>query len=172
MDFYAVGIQLLSCFWLFVMPWTAAHQDALSFTISQRLLKLMSIEWVMSSNHRILYHSLLFLPSIFSQHQELFYWVCIRWSEYWSFSFSISPSMNIHDWFPLGLTDLILQSKGLSRIFSNTTVKKHQVFYVQPSLWSNSHIHTWLLEKPFLWLYWPLSAKSCLYFLICCLGFS
>ena len=56
--------------------------------------------------------------------------------------------MNIQDWFPLGLTDLILQSKGLSRVFSNTTVQKHQFFRVQPSLWSNSHIHTWLLEKP------------------------
>ena len=57
--------------------------------------------------------------------------------------------MNIHDWFPLWLTGLIsLQSKGLSRVFSNTTVQKHQFFGAQPSLWSNSHIHTWLLEKP------------------------
>ena len=57
--------------------------------------------------------------------------------------------MNIQDWFSLGLTGLIsLQSKGLSRVFSNTTVQKHQFFGVQLSLWSNSHIHTWLLEKP------------------------
>ena len=56
--------------------------------------------------------------------------------------------MNIQDWFPLGLTGLIsLQSKGLSRVFSNTTVQKHQFFHTKPSLWSNSHIHTWLLEK-------------------------
>ena len=57
--------------------------------------------------------------------------------------------MNIQDWFPLGLTGLIsLQSKGLSRVFSNTTVQKHQFFSAQPSLWSSSHIHTWLMEKP------------------------
>ena len=65
-----------------------------------------------------------------------------------SASASILP-MNIQDWFPLELTCLIsLQSKGLSRVFSNTTVQKHQFFSAQPSLWSNSHIHTWLLEKP------------------------
>ena len=65
-----------------------------------------------------------------------------------SASASVLP-MNIQDWFPLGLTGLIsLQSKGLSRVFSNTTVQKHQFFGTQPSLWSNSHIHTWLLEKP------------------------
>ena len=65
-----------------------------------------------------------------------------------SASASILP-MNIRDWFPLGWTGLIsLQSKGLSRVFSNTTVQKHQFFGAQPSLWSNSHIHTWLLEKP------------------------
>ena len=63
-------------------------------------------------------------------------------------SASVLP-MNIQDWFPLGLTGLIsLQTKGLSRDFSTTTVQKHQFFSVQPSLWSNSHIHTWLLEKP------------------------
>ena len=69
-----------------------------------------------------------------------------------SIAASVSPSvlaMNILDWFPLGLTGLIsLQSKGLSRVFSNTTVQKHQLFSVQLSLWSNSHIHTWLQEKP------------------------
>ena len=63
-------------------------------------------------------------------------------------SASVLP-MNIQDWFPLELTGLIsLQSKGLSRVFSNTTVQKHQSFGTQPSLLSNSHIHTWLLEKP------------------------
>ena len=73
----------------------------------------------------------------------------IRWPKYWSFSFSISPSNEYSgfisfriDWFDL------LQSKGLSRVFSNTTVQKHQFFSAQLSLWSNSHIHTWLLEKP------------------------
>ena len=65
--------------------------------------------------------------------------------------------MNIQGWVPLGLTGLIsLQSKGLSRVFSNITVLKHQFFTAQPSLRSNSHIHTWPLEKPQLWLYGPL----------------
>ena len=65
-----------------------------------------------------------------------------------SASASVLP-MNIQDWFPLGWTGWIsLQSKGLSRVFSNTTVQKHQFFNAQPSLWSNSHIHTWLMEKP------------------------
>ena len=73
-----------------------------------------------------------------------------------SASTSVLP-MNIQDWFPLGLTGLIsLQSKGLSRVFTNTAVQKHQFFGAQPSLWSNSHIHTWLLEKLQLWLYRPL----------------
>ena len=73
-----------------------------------------------------------------------------------SFSFKIGASasasvlpMNIQGWFPLGLTSLIsLKSKGLSRVFSSTTVGKHQFFSTHPSLWSNSHIHTWLLERP------------------------
>ena len=82
-----------------------------------------------------------------SQHQGLFQWIDfhIRWPSYWSFS--ISPSNEYSGWFPLGLTGLILPSKGLSRVFSSTTVQKHQFFSTQPSLWSNSHIHTCLLEK-------------------------
>ena len=73
--------------------------------------------------------------------------------------------INIQDWFPLRWTGFILQSKGLSRVFSSITVRKHQFFGAQPSLWSNSHIHTCLLEKTELWLYGPLSAKCCLCFL-------
>ena len=76
-----------------------------------------------------------------------------------SVSASVFP-MNIHDWFPLGWTGWISrQSKGLSRVFSNTTVQNHQVFCAQLSLWSNSYTHTWLLEKPRLWLDGPLLAK-------------
>ena len=85
-----------------------------------------------------------------SQHQGLLQWVvlCIRWPKYWSLSFTSVLLMNIQDRFPLGLTEWIsLQSKGLSRIFSNTTVQKHQFFGSQFSLGSNSHIQTWLLEK-------------------------
>ena len=80
--------------------------------------------------------------------------------------------MNIQGWFLLGLTGLTsLLSKGL-KVFSSTTVWKHQFFDIQPSLWSNSHIHSWLLEKPKLWLYGSLLAKWYLCFLIHCLGFS
>ena len=75
--------------------------------------------------------------------------------------------MNIQGWYPKGLAGLIsLQSKGLSRVFSSTTVQKHQFFGAQPSLWSNSHICMWVLEKPRLWLYRPLLVKWCLCFLI------
>ena len=73
----------------------------------------------------------------------------MRWPKYWSFSFSIIPSKEIPGWSPSEWTGWIsLQSKGLSRVFSNTTVQKHQFFCAQPSSQSNSHIHTWLLEKP------------------------
>ena len=86
-----------------------------------------------------------FPESVFSNESVL----RIRWPNYWSFSFSISLSMNSQDWFPLEWTHWIsLQSKGLWRVFSNTTVQKQQLFGTQPVLYSNSHIHTWLLEKP------------------------
>ena len=89
-----------------------------------------------------------------------------------SFGASVSASvlpMNIQGWLPLGLTGLNpLLFKGLWRVFSNTTVQEHQFFSAQPSLWSNSYIHTWLMEKPELWLYRPSSAKWGLCFLICC----
>ena len=113
--------------------------------ISWSLLKLMSLESVMLSNHLILCHLLLLLllifPSIrmFSSESTL----CIRWPKYWSFSFIISPSNE-----SLGLIGLIsLLSKGLWRLFYNTTVRKHQFFGAQASLWSSSHGHTWLLER-------------------------
>ena len=81
-------------------------------------------------------------------------------------SASVLP-MNIQSWFPLGLTGLIsLLSKGLSRIFSSTMIWKHKFFSAHSSLYSNSHIRTWLLEKPWLWLYGPLLAKWCLCFLV------
>ena len=142
------------------IPWTAALQASLSFTISQSLLKLMSIESMMPSNHLILCRPLLLLASIllsirvFSDELALH----IRWPQYWIFS--IRPPMNIQGWFPLGLTSWIsLQSRGLSRVFSSTTIQTYQFFGAQPSLWSNSHIHTWLLEKPYLWLDGFLSGK-------------
>ena len=152
--------------------WTTAHQAFLCLIFFQSLLKFMSIESTMPSNHLILCHP--FLPSIFpsirvfSSDSVL----GIRWPKYWSFSSASVLPMNVQDWFPLGLTGLIsLLSKGLSRVFFNTIVQKHQFFNAQPSLWSNSQIHIWLLEKPQLWLDGPLSAKWCLCFLTCCLGF-
>ena len=120
------------------------------------------VHWVGDAICRILCHPLLFLPSIFP---------CIR-------SFPVSqifssggqsigvsaPSsvlpMNIQDWFPSVLTSLIsFLSKGLLRVFTTTSVQKHQFFSAQPFSWSNSHIRTWLLQKAQLWLYGPLSAK-------------
>ena len=119
-------------------PWAAACQASLFITNSRSLLKLMSIELVMPSNHLFLCHPLLLLPSIFpsirlfSNESVL----RIRWPKYWSFSFSINP-FNIQDWFPLGWTGWIsLQSKRLSRVLSNTTVRKHQFSSSQLSLWS------------------------------------
>ena len=113
----------------------------------------MSIESMVPSNHLILCFPFLFLllifPSIrvFSNEKVL----CIRWPKYCIgalASASVLP-MKIQDWFPLGWTGWIsLQSKGLSRVFSGTTVQKYQFFGTQFSLWSNSHIHTWPLEKP------------------------
>ena len=100
----------------------------------------VTIESMMLVNHLIHCHPLLLLPSIFPSirvfSSELA--LCIRWPKYSSASASVLP-MNIQGWFPLGLIGLIsLQSKGLSRVFSNTTVQKHQFFGAQPSLWSNS----------------------------------
>ena len=134
----------------FVTPWTAAHQASLSFTISQSLFKLMSIELMMPSNHLTFCCVLLLLTSIFPSIRVFSKESALRIScpKYWSFSFSINPSNEYSGLISLGLTGLIpFQSKGLSRVFSNTTVQKHQLFSAQISLWSNSHIHTWLLEK-------------------------
>ena len=113
--------------------------------------QLMHIESVMPSNHLILWHPLLLLPSIFPSIRvfpnELA--LHIRWPKYWSFSFSISPSNKYSELITFRIDSLIsLQSKGLSRVFSNTTIQRHQFSGAQPALWSNSHIHTWLLEKP------------------------
>ena len=118
------SVQSLSCVWLFATPWTAACQASLSITNSRSLLRLTSIKLAMPSNHLILCCSLLLLPSIFPRSRVFSNEsvLCIRWPEYWSFSFSISPSTQ--DWLPLGWTCLIsLLPKGFSRVFSNTTVQ-------------------------------------------------
>ena len=141
-----VSVQLISCVQLFVTPWTATHQASLSITNSWSSLKLMSIKSVMPSNHLILCHPILLVPSIFPRITVFYNESVLRisWPKYWSFSFSfgISPSMNIQGWFPLGLTDLIFfLSKGLSRVFSNTTVPKHQFFGAQLSLLAPYFLH-------------------------------
>ena len=125
---------------LFVTPWTAARQASLSITNSQSLLELMSIESVMPSNHLILCLLLLppsIFPSIRAFSNELV--LCIRWPKYWSFSFSISPSIEYSGLISFGWTGWIsLQSMGLSRVSSNTTVQKRQFFGAQLSLLFNS----------------------------------
>ena len=139
------SVQFLSHVQLFATPWTAAYQASLSITNSRSLLKLMSIESVMPSNHLILCCPLLLLPLIFpsfrvfSKESVL----QIRWLKYWSFSFSVSPSNEYSglisfriDWLDL----LVVQ--GILKSFSKNTVQKHQFFSAQLSLWSHCHIHT------------------------------
>ena len=126
-----------------VTPWTAALQACLFITNSQSLFKLVSIESVIPSNHLILCNPLLFLPSIFPSirifsNESVLH---IRWPKYWGFSFSISPSNEYSglisfriDWFDL------LAVQRLSRVFSSTTIQKHQFFGTQLCLWSNSPV--------------------------------
>ena len=132
------SIQLFSHVWLFATPWTATSQASLSITNSQSLLKLISIELVIPSNHLILCHPLLLLLSIFPNVR--FFSNESVWPPSGGQSIGVSASvsvlpMNSQDWFPLGLTGWIsLQSMGLSRVSSNSTVQKHQflstVFFI------------------------------------------
>ena len=148
-------VQPISHALLSATPWTAAHRASLSFTVSRSLLRFKPIEPVMLFNHLILCCLLLLPPSIFPSIRvfsiELV--LCIRWPNYWRFSFSISPSKGYSrsiysniDWLD-------------PRVFSSTTVQKHQFFGTLPSLLSSSHIRVWLLERPYPFLYRPLSAK-------------
>ena len=112
-------------FWLFATPWTAARQASLSFTISRSLIRLMSIESVMPSNHLILFCPCLLLPSIFSSTRVFSNGsaLCIRWPKYWSFTLASVLPMNIQGWFPLGLTShfsslyILLQPRRLLTAF-------------------------------------------------------
>ena len=131
------SVQSLSRVQLFVTPWTAARQASLSITNSQSLLKLMSIESVIPSNHLILCCPLLLLPSIFPSirvfsNESI---LCIRWPKYWSFSFNISPSNEYSglisfrmDWLDL------LAIQGTLKSLHQTTLQKHQFFGAQLSL--------------------------------------
>ena len=149
--------SVTSCVQLYATPWTSAYQAFLS----QSLLKFMNIMSVTLSNHLILCHLLLLLPSIFPSirvfHNELA--LPIRWPKFWCFIFSISPSneytglisFNI-EWLSRStypeVEQVSLLSKRYSRVFSSTMIWKHQFSGTQLSLWSNSHIRKWLLEKP------------------------
>ena len=121
-------------------------------TSSQNLLKLMSIKWAMPSNHLILCHPLFLLPSVFPRirifsNESVFLHQLAKVLEFHLQHQSFQ--INIQDWFPLPLTGWVsLQSKGFSRVFSNDPVQKHQFFCAQLSSQSDSHIHTWPLEKP------------------------
>ena len=177
---YSFGVSTMHCccsvsrVQLFVTPWTAQYQASLSFTISWSLLRLMSIDSMMPSNHLFLCRPLLLLPSIYPSirvfiNESVLH---IMWPKYSSFSFSISPSNEYSglisiriDWFDL------LAVQGTLMSFLQHHSLKASILWHSAFLWSNSHIHTWLLEKQ-LWLYESLLAKWCLCFLIFCLGLS
>ena len=144
-----VAVQSLSRALLFATPRTAALQASPSFTISWSWLKPIPLS---QQCHPTVSSSVVLFSSCRHYFPATGYFpnesaLCIRRPKDWSFC--NSPSNEYSDWFPLGWTGLIfLQNKGLlSRVFSNTTVQKNQFFSAQTSLWSNSHIHTWLLEK-------------------------
>ena len=139
------SVQSLNHVQLLVTPWITAHQASLSITNPRSSLRLTSIESVMTSSHLILCRPLLLLPQIppsikvFSNEST----IRRRWPKYWSSASASVLPMNTQDWSPLGWTGWIsLQSKGLSRVFSNTTVHKHQFFGAQLPSQSNSHILT------------------------------
>ena len=141
-------VQSLSCVLLFVTPWTAARQASPSITNSWNSNSCPLHQWchpTISSSVISFSSCLQSFPASGSFPVSQFF---VLGGQSIGASASILP-MNIQDWSPLRLTGWIsLQSKGLSRVFSNTTVQKHQHFSIQLSLWSSSHIHTWLLEKP------------------------
>ena len=132
-----IDILLLSCVWLFVTPWTAAHQASLSFTISWSLLKLISIDSMIPSNHLILCQTLPFLPSIFpsitvfSNEMTL----CIRWPKYWNFNFSLSPYNDYSELisFRMDLLDLLAVQGTLKSLLQQHTSKAsmwHSAFFM------------------------------------------
>ena len=161
---FEVSIRSLSCVWLFATPRTSARQASLSITNSQKLLKLMSIKLVMPSNHLILCCPLLWpsiFPSIriFSNESALH----IRRQKYWEFQLQhqsfqwIFRTHFLWDW----LVGSPCSPRELSRFFSNTAVQKHPFLSAHPSLWSNSHIHTSLLD--YTDLCWQSNVSAFLY---------
>ena len=149
--YWISSVQSFSRVRLFETPWIAPHQASVSITNSQSLPKLMSIEPVMPSSHLILCRPLLLLPLSLPASGSFPMSQLFTWGGH-SIGVSALASFlpkNTRGWSPLEWSDWIsLQSKGLSRVFSNTTVQTHQFFSAQLSSQSNSHIHTWPLEKP------------------------
>ena len=145
------SVQLLSCVRHFATPRTAGRQPSLSIIKSRSSLKLMFRE---SVSHPTILSSVIPFSSCLQSYPASGSFPMSQFFASGGQSIGTSASasvlpMNIQDWFTLELTGWIfLHYRGLSRVFSNTTVKKHQFFGAQLSLWSNSHIHTWLLEKP------------------------
>ena len=139
---FVAVVQSLSPIWLFVIPWTIGCQALLSFTISWSLLRSIHVHWVSDA---IRTSQPLPPPSPFAQQQSLSQWAGSLHQVTKVLELQLQPSvlpMNIQGWFPEGLTGLILQSRRLSRVFSNITLQKHQFFGAQFSLWSNSHMTT------------------------------
>ena len=157
---YEIVVQSLSHLRLFATSWTAARQASLSFTNSWGLLKLMCIELVMPSSHLILSCSLL-LPSVFASIRVFSKGsaICIRWPNDWSFSFSISPSNEYSGLISLGWTSLVLQPKGLSRVFSNTTVQNHQFFSALLSIQSQLSHSYMTTGKTIALTIWTFASK-------------
>ena len=159
-------VQSLICVWLFVTPWTAAQQASLSSTISQNLYRssctLSQWRHPTTSSSVAPFSS---CPQSFPTSGSLPMSQLFASGVQSIGALASNLPINIQGWFPLGLTGLIsLKSKGLSRIFSSTTVRKHQFFSIHPSLWFNSHIRAWLLENPIDLTMGLLSAKWSLCF--------
>ena len=146
------SVQSLSHVWLFVTPWTAACQSSLSFTNSQSLLKLKSIKSVMTSNHLILCHPFLLLPSFFLSIRvfSIESVLPFRCPKDWRFSFSISPSNEYSGLisFRIEWLDLLAVQGTLKSLLQHHSSKASILSKAQLSWWFNSHIHTWLLEEP------------------------
>ena len=161
---FSFSYLLLFSHWVCPPLWDLMDCSMLGLPVFHYLLEFAQTHFHWVSYATQLFHPLyvlLLLSSIFPSirvfSRELI--LCIRWPKYQSFSFTISPSNEYSRLISFSVDCLDLLAKGLSRVFSSTTDQKHQFFGAQLSLWSNSHIHTWLLEKPYLWLDGPLLTK-------------
>ena len=166
------SVQLFSCVWLFETPWTAC-QASLSITKSWRLLKVMSIELVMPSNHLILCLPLVLLPSIFSSirvfsNESVLH---IRWPKYWSFRFSISLSNEYSGLisFRMDWLDLLAVQGTLKSLLQHHS-SKASILWCSGFFLSLTFLHDYWKNQ--FWLDGPLLAKECLWVLIYCLGWS